>query len=68
MSMEELELMPYGFIKKYGTFVNKIAENQELAHLQSNRDYKNRWREVRGLSKLSTNEEKEKYAEYVKDR
>ena len=26
MSEEELDLMPYGFIKKYGTFLTKIRE------------------------------------------
>ena len=27
MSEHEIELMPYGFIKKYGTFVRKVFEH-----------------------------------------
>lgn len=26
MSEDDIELMPYGFIKKYGTYLTKIAE------------------------------------------
>ena len=68
MTADEIELMPYGFIKKYGTFVRKIKEQQEVAHLDSNRDFNGRWQEVRGLSALSTKEEQDKHAAFIKDR
>ena len=53
-----MEMMPYGFIKKYGTFVLKIKEQQEIAHLDSNREFKGRWNEIKRVDKLLTDEEK----------
>jgi hypothetical protein len=43
MTEDEMDMMPYGFIKKYGTFMLKIKENQEIQHLDSNREFKGRW-------------------------
>jgi len=67
MNEDELELMPYGFIKKYGTFMLKIKENQQQAHLESNQAFKGRWDSIKRLDKLMTDTEKDELEEFKRD-
>jgi hypothetical protein len=59
MTNDEMELMPYGFIKKYGTYMLKIREHQQIAHVDENKSFKGRWNEIKRIDKLMTNPEKE---------
>ena len=59
MTDDEIELMPYGFIKKYGTFMLKINEHAQIAHVDENKAFRGRWDEIKRMDKLMTNPEKD---------
>ena len=54
----ELDLMPHGFIKKFGSFINKTKENYTLNTFEENQAFENRWDRVKDLKKLQTDEQK----------
>jgi len=58
MSEEEIDLLPYGFLKKYGTFILAIQEYQREVKTDESKARHDRWKEVEHLDELKTNEEK----------
>lgn len=58
MSEEDIELLPYSFMKKYGTFVKKLQEHERMVYTEESKAHGGRFEEIRGLYKLMTNEEK----------
>ena len=67
MSDEDLELLPYSFMKKYGSFVKKLKEYEIMVKTEESKAYKGRFEEIRGLHKLMTNEEKAAIEEFKAD-
>ena len=57
MSYEEAEELPFGFTMKYGTFLNKIFENQRITAVEESRAFEGRYGKLRELERLLTNEE-----------
>jgi hypothetical protein len=55
MTDDEMELLPFGFLKKYGNFVKKLEEHEILQKESESRSFNNRWDEVKNLVKLKTN-------------
>ena len=58
MSEEEMDLIPYGFVKKYGSFLNSIEDLHKLQHDNENK-VGGKYSQVKDLQELQTNEEKE---------
>lgn len=58
MSEEEMEMLPYGFTLKYGTFVRKLQEHQLITNMDASRSFENRHDRVKNLARLMTDEEK----------
>jgi len=58
MNEEERDLLPFSFVKKYGTFINSINELQLMNKHDDNLRDNNRGQEIKVLDKLLTNEEK----------
>jgi len=57
MSDEEADMLPFGFTMKYGTFLNKIFENQQVTAVEESRAFEGRYGKLRELDKLLTNDE-----------
>ena len=58
MSKEEIALMPMGFIKKYGSYLNKVKTNSKDFHLDENKKIYDYFDQIKRLQKLQTSEEK----------
>ena len=58
MTHDEVEMMPFTFIKKYGSFLSAIKDHNLQEETDQSRSYENRWNEIKGMQKLLTNEEK----------
>ena len=59
MSKEEIELLPEGFIKKYGSFVTNLQRYDREFHMEENKSIKDYFKQIKHLKKLLTDEEKE---------
>ena len=64
MEDEEMEMLPYSFVKKYGTFAQNIAQLQQENRSDESRADNNMYDQVKSLHKLMTNEEKEALQNY----
>ena len=58
MNMADMKLMPLGFIKKYGSYVNNLRSYDKEFHLAENRNIYDYHNQIKNLSKLQTDEEK----------
>lgn len=58
MTPEQLEELPNEYIRKFGSFIQKIEEAQQESHLEDNIDNYNMYNQVKNLDKLITNEER----------
>ena len=67
MTDDEMELIPFGYLKKHDTFVNKLEEHETLQRESESRSFKNRWEEVKSLVKLRTNQEKETDRKFIEE-
>lgn len=56
MSAEQLEELPNEYIRKFGSFVQKIEEIQKETHTDDNKDVYDMYDKVKNLKKLVTNE------------
>ena len=63
MSAEQLEELPNEYIRKFGSFVQKIEEIQKETHTDDNKDVYDMYDKVKNLKKLVTNEQLEKAKE-----
>ena len=61
MTEEEQELLPLPWIKKYGSQMHKIEENNLLNRFEENWNYEGRGKAIEHLDKLETNEAKEAF-------
>lgn len=52
MSNEEMKLLPYGFLKKYGSYIHFIKRMEQDAKVQENKQFNNYYEQVRHLKKL----------------
>jgi len=52
MSEEEIELLPFGFLKKYGTFLLAVQEYQREVKTDASKARDGRWSEVEHLDEL----------------
>lgn len=55
MTDDEMELLPFGYLKKYGTFVKKMEEHETLQKEADSKALNNRWEQIRTMTKLKTN-------------
>ena len=58
MSEQEMKLMPYGFLKKYGSMLHFMRRMEQDAHVTENKEYRDYYQQVKRLSKLLVDEEK----------
>lgn len=52
MSEQELDLLPFGFLKKYGTFILALQEYQREVKTDASKARDGRWQEVQYLDEL----------------
>jgi hypothetical protein len=64
MSDRDQEFLPFGFVKKYGTFAKNILDNYEWSRIDEAKSLEGRWLHIKDLDKLQTNAEKEVIAEF----
>jgi hypothetical protein len=55
MDEHEMDMLPYGFVKKYGTFAESLSNLEGEVKTEVSKNAGNRWDEVRGMKKLLTN-------------
>ena len=67
MSDNDLDLLPFGFMKKYGTFVKSMIEHEKMVATEESKEFENRFEHVRLMNKLLTNEEKRQIEEFKAD-
>ena len=53
-----MKLMPYGFIKKYGSMLHFLRRMEQEAHVTENKEYRDYYTQVKRLNKLLIDEEK----------
>ena len=58
MSEQEMKLMPYGFLKKYGSMLHFMRRMEQEAHVSENKEYRDYYSQVKNLNKLLVDEEK----------
>ena len=58
MTDEELEIMPYSWTKKYGTFITSIMQAQERHKREQGAMFEDRYERIKNLDKLKTDAEK----------
>ena len=58
MTQPEFELMPMGFVKKYGSYLTNLRRYDREFHMEENKGIKNYWEQVKFMKKLQTDEEK----------
>ena len=58
MSDDEMRLMPFGFLKKYGSFIHFMKRMDKEAHVRENKQYFGFYDQVKKLNSLLTDEEK----------
>lgn len=58
MSVEELDLLPFSFLKKYGTFLMAIADFQRELKTDESMAREGRYAQIENLDGLMTNQEK----------
>ena len=52
MTDDEMELLPFNWLKKYGTFVKKLEEHETLQKEAESRNFEDRWERSKNLIKL----------------
>jgi hypothetical protein len=55
MEEEEIQLLPSGFLKKYGSYLNFMQKQQAIAKLDENKVYMGYYDQIKKLDKLKTN-------------
>ena len=58
MSEEERDLLPFNWVKKYGTFITKMKENIVLNAEEESKAFEGRWEQVAGLESLKSDAHK----------
>ena len=58
LTQDEFELMPLGFIKKYGSYLTNLNRYNKENHLQENRLIHDYYSQIKNMKKLQTDEEK----------
>ena len=56
MSREEFMKLPYGYVKKYGSYLNFIKRMQYEGRIRENREYRGYYDQIKNLDKLMTDE------------
>ena len=46
MGEEEIEMLPFGHLKKYGSMLNKIVEHHQIEKMNQSRDFEGRWKSI----------------------
>ena len=54
MSDAEFKMMPYGFVKKYGSIIHYLKKQREEHHLDENRRFDNYYSQIKHLKGLMT--------------
>ena len=67
MSDDEIDLLPFSFLKKYGSFINFASDVNLTLKMEENRSFENRWDEIKDLKELQTNEQKRQYEEFIRE-
>lgn len=57
LTEDDMEMLPLSFTLKYGTFVQKIYENEMYTNIQNSRSFEDRYERVRLLDRLKTTSE-----------
>ena len=56
MTEAEMKLLPSGFLKKYGSYLNFMQKMQTEAKLDENKQYMGYYDQIRKLDKLKTDQ------------
>jgi len=67
LSDNDIDLMPYSFVKKYGAFLLQFRDFQRMQHTDESRDKNNRWDVVRSIYKLKTDNEKAEDQAFIQE-
>ena len=67
MDDDEMDMLPYGFVKKYGTFAESILNLEDEVTTETSKLEGGRWDEVRNIKKLLTNQEKAEILDFKQD-
>jgi hypothetical protein len=59
MTDDEIETLPNEYIRKFGSFIIRYQEMQQVAHTDVNQTLDGMYKQVKNLEALETNEEKE---------
>lgn len=59
MTEEEMKLLPYGFIKKYGSYIHLMKRIEQESHTDENRNIQDFYEQVKDLKQLLVDAEKE---------
>jgi len=59
MSEAEMKLLPYGFLKKYGSYIHFLKRMESDHQLQENKEHKGYFDQVKRLSRLQTDKQKQ---------
>lgn len=65
MSEYDLKLLPYGFLKKYGSMLNFLRRMEKEAHVKENKQHMGYYDQIKNAEKLTLNSEKEAHRAYV---
>jgi hypothetical protein len=58
MTEEEIKLLPSGFLKKYGSYLNFMQKMQSEAKLDENKHFMGYYDQIRRLGRLKTDQQK----------
>lgn len=58
MSEAEMDLMPFGFLKKYGSYIHFMRRMEKEARVRENKTSFGFYEQVKNTNKLILNEEK----------
>ena len=59
MSKEEFMKLPYGFVKKYGSYLHFMNRIQKEARVRENKSFQGFYDQIKDADRLLTNDEKE---------
>lgn len=66
MSEEEAEMLPFGFLKKFGSFITKLEEDQALMKTEESQAFEDRWNKAKDLKYIQTQAENEADQELIR--
>jgi hypothetical protein len=64
MPLKEMKMMPHGFLKKYGSYLNHMTSLNYESRLEENRAFRGYYEQIKLVNKVLTDQDKEKELEH----